>query len=103
MNRIFIAAAIAALLQLLAAYEHKELCDNHEHVTYSRVRVDVDWTANQSEGAWRISAPHTLAVFVGYWRVNYPPKLSKWMLSGSTPRLKSMFSTALLMGPGPHM
>ena len=47
--------------------------------------------------------PHTLAVFLGYWRVDYPPKLSKWMLSGSTPRLKSMFSTALLMGPGPHM
>ena len=42
MNRIFIAAAIAALLQLLAACEHKELCDNHEHVTYSRVRIDVD-------------------------------------------------------------
>ena len=44
MNRIFITAAIAALLQLLAACEHKERCDNHEHVTYSRVRVDVDWT-----------------------------------------------------------
>lgn len=44
MNRIFIAAAIAALLQLLAACEHKELCDDHEHVKYSRVRVDVDWT-----------------------------------------------------------
>ena len=44
MNRIFITAAIAALLHLLSACEHKELCDNHEHVTYSRVRVDVDWT-----------------------------------------------------------
>lgn len=44
MNRIFIAAAIAVLLPLLAACEHKELCEGHEHVTYSRVRVDVDWT-----------------------------------------------------------
>ena len=44
MNRIFIAAAIATLLHLLSACEHKELCEDHDHVTYSRVRIDVDWT-----------------------------------------------------------
>ena len=33
----------------------------------------------------------------------YPPKLSYMMLSGSTPRLSSMPTTAFDMGPGPHM
>lgn len=42
MNRIFIAAAISPLLHLLSACEHKELCEDHDHVTYSRVRIDVD-------------------------------------------------------------
>ena len=31
------------------------------------------------------------------------PKLSYIIDSGSTPRLSSIFTTALLIGPGPHM
>ena len=34
---------------------------------------------------------------------HYPPKLSYMMLSGSTPKPSSMFTTALDIGPGPHM
>lgn len=33
----------------------------------------------------------------------YPPKLSYMRFSEGTPRSQSIFSTALLMGPGPHM
>lgn len=32
-----------------------------------------------------------------------PPKLSYIMLSSATPRLSSIATTALLIGPGPHM
>lgn len=37
------------------------------------------------------------------WGGGYPPKLSYRMFSGSTPRLSSMETTALDMGPGPHI
>lgn len=44
MKRVLVAAAIATLLLLLVACEHKELCEHHEHYDFSRVRIDVDWT-----------------------------------------------------------
>ncbi|MGN1245012.1 MAG: DUF5119 domain-containing protein [Muribaculaceae bacterium] len=43
MKRFFITAIIVAALQILSSCEHKELCEDHEHVTFSRVRIDVDW------------------------------------------------------------
>lgn len=35
--------------------------------------------------------------------LDYPPKLSYMILSGSTPRLSSILTTAFDIGPGPHM
>ena len=37
------------------------------------------------------------------WGRCYPPKLSYMRFSDGTPRSQSIFSTALLIGPGPHM
>lgn len=36
-------------------------------------------------------------------KYNYPPKLSYMIELSSTPRSVSMATTALLIGPGPHM
>lgn len=35
--------------------------------------------------------------------INYPPKLSYIIEDDSTPRLSSILTTALDIGPGPHM
>ena len=35
--------------------------------------------------------------------INYPPKLSYMIDSGSTPRESSIETTAADIGPGPHM
>ena len=42
-------------------------------------------------------------VIIFVFVLTYPPKSSYMMLSGSTPRSVSIPTTALLMGPGPHI
>ena len=39
---LFCIAMVA--LTLFTACDHKELCELHDHIDYSRVRIDVDWT-----------------------------------------------------------
>lgn len=44
MKHIFPIVFVFALMLASASCVHKELCERHEHLNYSRVRIDVDWT-----------------------------------------------------------
>lgn len=55
------------------------------------------------KGFWKLRIHNFQKPFSIVYGVYYPPKLSYIIDSGSTPSPSSIFKTALLIGPGPHI